>query len=304
MKPMHPSITIEDLAERERQYSPSSCIGGNYQAFIADYGHQSRLARARAEALGGRWLELRYGNGAAQRVDLCLPPTATNATPDPASALLVFTHGGYWQELAARDSLFAAADCIERGAAFCALDYTLAPTARVGDIVQECRQALLALVSQAAAHGIDAQRIVVGGSSAGAHLAAMVCMPGWRAQAQPTWHPRAAILISGVYWLEPLLGTSINEALGMDAAQAQAQSPALLDLQGFPPTLLCWGEVETEAFKAQSAEFATLLTKVGSTCQSMEIAGRNHFDVALELTRPHGPIGRHTLDLLAPLDAD
>jgi arylformamidase len=305
MKPMHPSITIENLAERERAYSPSSCIGGNYQPFIADYGHQSQLARARAEALGGRWLELRYGSAAAQRADLCLPPAVTDsaATSEQGCALLVFIHGGYWQELAARDSLFAAADCIERGVAFCALDYTLAPAAQVGDIVQECRQALLALVAQAAALGIDAQRIVVAGSSAGAHLAAMVCLPGWQTPTQPLWQPRAAVLMSGVYWLEPLLGTSINEALGMDAAQARAQSPALLDLQGFPPTLLCWGEVETEAFKAQSTEFAALLAQAGSTCQSMEIAGRNHFDVALELTRPHSPIGRHTLALLTQLDA-
>ena len=121
-------------------------------------------------------------------------------------------------------------------------------------------------------------------------------MPDWRAQT--AWQPRAAVLMSGVYWLEPLLGTSINEALGMDAAQAQAQSPALQDLQGFPPTVLCWGEVETQAFKAQSAEFAALLAKAGSTCQSMEIAGRNHFDVALELTRPHSRLGCQTLALL------
>lgn len=294
---MHPSNAFEDFAERERQYSPSSCIGGNYQPFIADYGHQSRLAQARAEALGGRWLELRYGSAAAQRADLCLPPS-TAAAGGRGSALLVFIHGGYWQELSARDSLFGAADCIERGVAFCALDYTLAPAARVGVIVEECRRALLALVAEAGHHGIDDRRIVVAGSSAGAHLAAMVCLPGWRTQAQPAWQPRAAVLMSGIYWLEPLLGTSINEALGMDAAEARAQSPALQALQGFPPTVMCWGEVETEAFKQQSAGFAELLGDAGTACHSLEVAGRNHFDVALELTRAHGLIGRQTLALL------
>ncbi len=296
--PMQPPIAFEDPAERERQYSPSSCIGGNYQPFIADYGDQSRLARARAESLGGRWLEIRYGGSAAQRADLCLPPPATGAARGRGCALLVFIHGGYWQELSARDSLFGAADCVERGVAYCALDYTLAPAARVGDIVHECRRAMRALVAQAAHLGIDEQRIVVAGSSAGAHLAAMACMSGWQTPAQPAWRPRAAVLVSGIYWLEPLLGTSINEALGMDAEQARAQSPALEDLQGFPQTVLCWGEVETDAFKRQSHGFGTLLRDAGTTCHSLEVAGRNHFDVALELTRPHSPLGRQTLSLL------
>jgi arylformamidase len=284
-------------AERERAYSPSSCIGGNYRPFIEAYARQSAAARARALALGARWLEVRYGSRPAQRMDLCLPRGAAAA----GTGLLVFIHGGYWQELSARDSLFAAAQCVERGMAFCAVDYTLAPAATVGGIVAECRRALQMLAANAASWGLAAKRIVVAGSSAGAHLAAMCCLPAWYdaggVQAR-AFRPHAAVPLSGLYALEPLVGTSINDALGLYRPQARAQSPALQALQGFPSALLCWGEVETDAFKAQSRDFAAALQAAGGSCVTMEVGARNHFDLALDLADPATTLGRHTLGLL------
>lgn len=287
-------------AERERAYSPSSCIGGNYQPFIQAYIDQSRLARERAQALGGRWLDVGTGPKPTQRIDLCLPArSASEAVP-----VLVFIHGGYWQELSAQDSLFSAAQCIERGVAFGAFDYTLAPTATVGQIVAECRQALQVLVDGAAQWGIDARRVVVAGSSAGAHLAAMCCLPAAASTAQPVAsvrpgaRPCAAVLISGIFELQPLIGTSINGALGLTEAEAKLQSPSLRDLAGFPPTLVCWGQIETDAFKTQSRLFAAALQAAGATCHTLERAKRNHFDVALDLADVGTDLGRQTFKLM------
>ena len=287
-------------AERERAYSPSSCIGGNYQPFIQAYVQQSRLAHAQALALGARWLGVPTGPEPAQRMDLCLP-----AQPPAAGApVLVFIHGGYWQELSARDSLFSAAQCLEKGVAFCAFDYTLAPMASVGQIVAECRQALQVLADGAAAWGIDASRIVVAGSSAGAHLAAMCCLSANEAALQPAASPRprarpcAAVLISGIFELQPLVGTSINNALGLTDAEAQAQSPALHPVAGFPPSLVCWGQIETDAFKSQSRSYATALQAAGGSCHTLEMAQRNHFDVALDLADAATELGRQTFKLL------
>lgn len=288
------------VAEREVAYSPSSCIGGNYQPFIQAYVEQSRKAREQAVALGGRWLDVRTGPEPAQCMDLCLP----SQPPAAGAPVLVFIHGGYWQELSARDSLFSAAQCVERGAAFCAIDYTLAPRASVGQIVAECRQALQVLADGAAAWGIDASRIVVAGSSAGAHLAAMCCLSANEAALQPAVSPRprvrpcAAVLISGIFELQPLVGTSINNALGLTVAEAQAQSPASHPLTGFPPALVCWGQIETDAFKSQSRRFASALQAAGSNCHQLEVAQRNHFDVALDLADAATELGRQTFKLL------
>jgi arylformamidase len=296
---MNPADTSlhDSLSEREREYSPSSCIGGNYQPFIEAYVQRSAQARQQAEDLGGRWVEFYYGQTATQRMDLCLPAQHTASQPE-GCALLVFIHGGYWQELSARDSLFAAAQCIERGVAFCAVDYTLAPQASVADIVAECRVALRTLARKASSLGIDASRIVVSGSSAGAHLAAMVCLERGREERFFSFRPQAAVLISGIYALEPLVGTSINDALDLDVSQAREQSPLLQPLMGFPPALVCWGEIETQAFKQQSLDFADALSAAGTPVEIRELAGRNHFDVALDLADQNSPLGRRTLDFL------
>jgi arylformamidase len=273
--------------EREREYSPSSCIGGDYRPFVAAYRERSDAARA---ALA--WQRLAYGSGAAQGIELALPPERDGAAPVP---LLVFIHGGYWQELAAADSLFAAPACVQRGVAFAAIDYTLAPAATVAQIADECRAAFALLVQRAPALGIDAARIVVAGSSAGAHLAAMVGLgPVHGAR------PATLVLVSGVYWLDPLVGTSINAALGLDAASARAASPGMLPLDACPPALVAWGEIETGAFKAQSRAFAALLAAAGRPSPTLEVPGRNHFDVILDLADPATPLGRRTWALLQP----
>ena len=109
---------------------------------------------------------------------------------------------------------------------------------------------------------------------------------------------KGAVLVSGIYDLEPLIGTSINEALGLDPATAARNSPLRRPLKGFPPSLVCWGENETDQFKRQSRAFAQALRRAGTECAAFECPGRNHFDVILDLADPATLLGRRTLDLI------
>jgi arylformamidase len=284
-------------ADRERAYSPSSCIGGDYQPFVEAYARQSMAAREQAMVLGARWLEVKYGSALTQRMDLCVPPRRNPSLP--LAGVLVFIHGGYWQELSAAQSLFAAAECARRGLAFCAIDYTLAPAVGVAAIVEECREALCVLAEQAPSWGVDPRCIVVAGHSAGAHLAAMACLPQWSGMERRGFEPLGTVLVSGIYDLTPLVGTSINEALGLNVPQARSISPAFHSVVGFPPSVVAWGEIETEAFKQQSQRFAEQIAHAGAPCTQQEIHERNHFDVILDLANPDTALGRLTLDLFA-----
>jgi arylformamidase len=260
-------------AEREREYSPSSCIGGDYMPYIRAYAERSAAAlRAHPPTT------IQYGSTAPQTLDL-FEPQGVSAPP-----VLVFFHGGYWQELSKRESAFAAIDCLAHGIAYAAVDYTLAPSATLSGIVAECRAALAPLGRFG--------NMVVAGSSAGAHLAAMVALEAGA-------RIKGAVLVSGVYELEPLIGTSINDALGLDAAEAASNSPLRAALGGFPPSLVCWGDNETGQFKRQSLVFANAVRAAGGDCTAFECAGRNHFDVILDLADASTELGRRTLELIA-----
>jgi arylformamidase len=258
---------LNDL-DREREYSPSSCIGGDYRPFVRTYTHLSTEAVATTQASGAQWNRLGFGNQPHQFIDLCVPVVTDGLVP-----LMVFIHGGYWQELSSDDSLFAAAAFVGTGSAFAAINYTLSPAASIDDIVTECGDALKVLADRAAEFNIDTDRIVVCGSSAGAHLAAMIA---------DVIALRRLVLVSGIYWLEPLIGTSINEALALDIDAARRNSPGLLPIDRFPPTVVCWGEIETSEFKRQSREFADRL-RGAVPVETFEVPDRNHFDVILDL---------------------
>ncbi len=278
-----------DPAELEEAYSPSSCIGGDYSSHLVEYAERS--AEARMSVPG--WRELSYGPAPAQRLDL-FPVAGGGPAP-----LLVFVHGGYWQELSKEDSAFAAPSWVAEGVAFAALGYTLAPEASLREIVGECRRALAWLHGHAPELGVDQDRIVLAGSSAGAHLAAMAAVPGWqRGVGLPEGAVAGTALFSGVYDLEPLQGTCIAEPLCLTHDDVACLSPVRADLAGFPRSLVCWGEVETGEFKYQSRGFAGLLDSVGTGCEALEVAGRNHFDVVMDLVDPGTEVWRRVASLI------
>ena len=274
------------LEDREREYSPSSCIGGNYQSYIRAYADLSAAARqSHGQA------KLRYGTTEQQTLDLFVPDGV--AKPP----VLVFFHGGYWQELSKEDSAFAAPQCLAHGIAYAAVGYTLAPAATLSDIVAECRAAVGWLGRLGDTMGIDPDRLIVVGSSAGAHLAAMTALqtPFGAPGSSPV---KGAVLVSGIYDLEPLIGTSIDAPLGLDPATAARNSPLHQPLKGFPPSLVCWGEIETDQSKRQSRAFAQAVHEAGTDCVEFENAARNHFDVMLDLANPATLLGRRVLALI------
>ncbi len=274
--------------EREREYSPSSCVGGNIDPFISAYVDRSVEARAACEAAASNVIEVRYGPAPSHTIDLVVPLPSGELTP-----LLVFIHGGYWQALSKNESFFAAADCVSHGVAFAAVDYTLAPHVSLDEIVNECHEALRALRDGASSHGINPQQIIVCGSSAGGHLAAMVGLGS-----PDAWRPAAVGLVSGVYELEPLIGTSINDAVQLDLASAHRNSPLLHDLEGFPPSLLAHGDNETAEFKRQTNDMATMLRLAGVDITLIEVPDRNHFNVILDVCNGDTKLGAEMLRLI------
>jgi len=264
-----------DPAALEREYSPSSRVGGSSAPFIDDY--VARSASAAAE-LGDR---LRV-----------LPDGSRFVEAAPGSPLLVFVHGGYWQALSAEASTYLAPAAVALGWSYAALEYTIAPAGAVSAMVDECVAALSAVL----AHASVPSQVVVAGHSAGAHLVAMCALDG-RAE-RVVHHIDRVVLVSGVFDLRPLVATSVNEPLDLDAESAGALSP-MLHLpspgEGRPEVVIAWGDDDTDAFAAQSRHYAMLLSATGLSVRAFECQGRHHFDVVDELVDQSSTLGAAVL---------
>ncbi len=275
------------LAEREREYSPSTCVAA-IEPFLEAYVARSRDAETRFRCQKN----LPWGERPDEIFDY-FPAASANAP------LLVYIHGGYWQEHSKDESLFAAPDCVANGIAYAAIDYTLAPQASVGFIVEQCRRAIASLHRQASALGFDARRIYVSGNSAGAHLAAMLLVAGWQAAYGLGDDVVAgAVLLSGIYDLEPLMGTYIDAALHLTGEDVAALSPMRLKPGRPVRTIVAWGDNETAEFKRQSRAFAATLVSAEFSVSEFELAGTNHFDIVFGLAHRGSVLGDATLEMI------
>jgi len=199
----------------------------------------------------GTMLDLHYGSGPGEGVDVF------GARPGGAPApVLVWIHGGYWRALSKSDHSFIAPPFVQAGAVVVVPDYALAPAVTVEHIVLQIAWALTWTWREARRFGGDPSRIVVGGHSAGGHLAAMMlaCRWGDLAADLPDDMVRTAVSLSGVFDLEPLRHAPfLASDLRLDAAQARRLSPACFPAPQRPRRLIALvGEEETPEFHRQN----------------------------------------------------
>jgi arylformamidase len=172
------------------------------------------------------------------------------------------------------------------------VNYTLAPQATVSTIVEQCRRAVVSISRQASGLGFNRRRLFVAGSPAGAHLASMLLVDGWQPGRRLSENFVAgAVLLSGVYDLQPLVPTYINQALKMTVGDAIGLSPLRHPLAPPVPVIVAWGENEPDEFKRQSQAFASVLRKSAFPVKTLEARGANHFDIVFEIADPETAMG-------------
>jgi arylformamidase len=248
----------------EREYNNRAMVP-EHPAIIAGWASDSAAFRARHPEAR---LDLAYGEKPAQKLDLFGPE-------DPKAPLLAFIHGGYWQALSKNSFSWLAEQFLGEGVRVAVIDHTLCPETTLDGIVEEIRQALGWLFHE------TGQRPVVAGHSAGGHLTAMSAVTDWPARdpALPADLVRGALGLSGLYDLDPLRQTYVNEKVDMDAETARRNSPVFLAPAWKLPVLLAVGGDESREYHRQTADLAKAWRNSCASIQVFVRPGLNHFTI-------------------------
>ncbi len=278
-------MTPKDTPDWQGMTQAARDAGFNNVNAVADSlaivaGWEQRAAAMRASYPDH--LDLRYGPGPRNRMDLF---KVADGAPT-----LVFIHGGYWQTRAKESFSHFAAGPMAHGINVVLLGYTLAPDATLDEIVAEIHAGIDAVVAQLPSLGCDVSRLVVSGWSAGGHMTAMALA-----------HPqvKAGMAISGIYDLEPIRHSYLNEKLRLDTAMSARNSPMVQAGGPMKPLSLVCGDDELPLLRKQSAEFAGHRAAYGLPVTYEEIPDANHFSIMHEMERPDGRVTRLIRDLFA-----
>ncbi len=233
----------------------------------------ARAYRDAMTARGALDADIAYGDAPRERLDLFRPD-------GEAKGLVVFVHGGFWVRLDKSYWSDLAAGAVARGWAVAIPSYTLAPEARVAEIARQMARAV----------AVAGERIVgpirLTGHSAGGHLVSRLAVDDGILDDAVARRVARVVSISGLHDLRPLLRTRLNDDVRLDAAEAEAESPALLT----PRTdidIIGWvGGTEREEFLRQSALLPNIWRGLGARTESVVEPDRHHFDVIDGLKRP------------------
>jgi arylformamidase len=120
----------------------------------------------------------------------------------------------------------------------------------------------------------------------------MLMSTDWASAGLPADVIRAGCGISGLYDLEPIRLSYLNEVLELTSAAARLHSPVHHPPAHAGPLLLAVGALEGPEYLRQSHELARVWRSRGLVCEALEMAGHHHFSIVAELEDPASELSR------------
>ncbi|CAH2100146.1 unnamed protein product [Euphydryas editha] len=273
------ALIIEDI-DLEREYSPSMW-STRFPSAQEVLQHHVNFVTTESEAAINNIphkLEIEYGSTPGQKLDIF----GTDLPDD--SPILVYIHGGYWQELSREISRYPAQPLHKSRIKTIVIGYDLCPVATLPEIVNQILNAAKFVFEYAEKMG--SRGVYFAGHSAGAHLVTKLLANADFLEQTPGSHRlQGAFLISGIYDLRELINTSVNNAVQLPREWAVPLSPLFdcfshLQARKVRVYILA-GQNDSPKFKKQSRELYELLY---NTClmQNMYLElkdNMDHFDI-------------------------
>ncbi|MFF0492438.1 alpha/beta hydrolase [Nocardia sp. NPDC004068] len=221
-------------------------------------------------------------------------------TGEPPFPTLLYLHGGAWVLGAPASHRRLAADLAALGLLTVVLDYRRAPKHRFPAAVDDTAHALEWLRAHATEFGGDPDRILVGGDSAGANLAAAALANGKADLVS------GAVLLYGIYDVHRALPVLTDLVGGPDPdSQLYLEPDDMRRIDDdprlhperfcdhFPPTLILVGE--DDPLHHESSSLATALTDAGVANSYLSIPDAPHGFMQMP-THPAHTRGLHAIE--------
>jgi len=254
-------------------------------SFAAGAQAQEQSARDWASLVGQRFraerdIVYKIVDGVALKLDLYVP---YDNTPGPTA---LYIHGGGWQTGSKEQYALWYLPYLQLGMRVVAVQYRLSDVAPAPAAIEDCRCAFRWVAAHGAKYGIDVNRIVVTGGSAGGHLALMTVMgdASFDRDCQEDATPRARAVINyyGATDIEARLSEErphVNKWLrGAADRQALARrvSPINYVRAGLPPVLTLHGDADEMVSYEQGVRLHRALTDKGVPNELITIRGGRH----------------------------
>ncbi|MFC3050639.1 alpha/beta hydrolase [Kordiimonas pumila] len=211
-------------------------------------------------------LDVPYGNSPRQKYDLFMPEKKP-------IGLAIFIHGGYWLEFDKSSWSQFAEGALQKNWAIMLPSYDLCPHVHISDITKQ-----IGLAITSAALRVKGP-IHISGHSAGGHLAfRMGCMNTPLTTSVST-RVQKIVGISGLYDLNPLCKTAMNNDLRITPEEATQESPIFQQPIKHIDFTCAVGSIERPEFIRQSKDMTKMWSKAGTNILYHEEADKHHFNV-------------------------
>lgn len=234
--------------------------------------------------------DVAFGPHERQRYDVYLPQGVTRPMP-----VVIFFHPGAWsrRDKRAVRTMFV----LEHGFALVSIGYRLSQHAPFPAQIKDANAGLRHVLDHAADYGIDPDRLVLAGASAGAHLATLVALARNVEAFRPPRDlaPRGVVAIYGAFDIAALLADQAKIEIDHSSADSplaqligglpadhpdavRAMSPSTYLRPDAPPFYVLHGMGDHVLPWSQSAEFAGALARLGVPVQFEAVPGAGHGD--------------------------
>lgn len=259
-----------DQTELNRQYNNREAVK-DFPKYVQRWNEQS--LHFRNEAIGH--LDLSYGEHEREKLDIFIPKKLS-----PLARVVVFFHGGYWQAMDKSAFSFIAKPFTEQGFITVLPNYPLAPNVSMHELIESCRKSIAWLFHNIEQYGGNPRRLHISGHSAGGHITAMMLSSDWSQYSHDIKESiYSACSLSGLFELEPIRLTYLNNKLNLQSEDVKKLSPMYLNPGKSVPFLAAVGEEESEEYHDQSKELATQWHELGADTEYLSVTGTNHFSI-------------------------